>query len=306
MESARQPEEHWSNVQQARSSQGAAADPWWMKIEGPVMSDVEDVYDHFHLSRHQKALESVCKNAQKNDRHVQAALGKLDIGDRQRLLLWQRHVVEYVNHREHVSERYMRKVELGQNRTHLLQMEEEEKSSSEDEMEDEDKGRSAPLREEDAEEENVTEDGKGCRGSGSPDPVSEPTSPTASTASPTLRARRPSSIRSTLNRIRTGVKVISFATNRNSVSAASSGQGREGGSRRQSLVLPSIGEDPAAVSERSVRARRPSNAGKGFGADAVIAGSPTRRLSNVGRSIVEDASSGASSGRAKLSNSSRP
>lgn len=286
------------NGKQARSSHGIAADPWWMKIEGNSVSDVEDLYDHFHLSQHHKALGTICKRAQPIERHVQVALSKLDSGDRQKMLAWQRHVGEYVSHREHLGERYARKVELGQtSRPTLLESPDDEDEEEEEDEEDEEETASADK--EDAEKDNMVEDKECVLDLDSLDPASNPSSPTSPAASQDSASRaKPPSIRTAKNRLRIGLKVVSLSSRRNS----------EVASPRQSVTLPSVGEGNAsppnvsAVSASSLRTRRHSDAGKGLGDDAVIAGSPPRRrLSNVGRGIVEDASIAASSGRAKLS-----
>lgn len=111
-----------------------------MRMDGHPMSDLEDLYDHFHVSKHFQALEETCNRVQKTERHVQNVISQLDFANQDSLMTWQQSVDEYIRHRQHVAERYNRKAQLGHKRV-ILDGDEEENLSDDEEFgkEDEEK-----------------------------------------------------------------------------------------------------------------------------------------------------------------------
>eukprot|EP00440_Ansanella_granifera_P003517 gb/GFBE01003816.1/.p1 GENE.gb/GFBE01003816.1/~~gb/GFBE01003816.1/.p1 ORF type:complete len:260 (+),score=53.78 gb/GFBE01003816.1/:1-780(+) len=114
-------------------------EPWWMKVDNKPVYDLEDIQDHFHFNKHQKALTMCAKSVLERPQKDPEAINRLDPWHKDSLQFWQQHVDQFIRHREHVAERYSRKEELGQLRARNkpTAVDEEESEDSEAEAADE-------------------------------------------------------------------------------------------------------------------------------------------------------------------------
>mmetsp|Transcript_60146 Transcript_60146/g.106958 ORF Transcript_60146/g.106958 Transcript_60146/m.106958 type:complete len:301 (+) Transcript_60146:46-948(+) len=118
--------------------------PWWMKIDGRAVHDVEDVMDHFYRNKNQTGLESTAFNAQRRghrssrrnhdlEKFMEVLPPMAPLEDKlfkSQMNRWQDHVDEFVRHRETLVERNKRKAELGQLKARTRELENDEDKES--------------------------------------------------------------------------------------------------------------------------------------------------------------------------------
>eukprot|EP00933_Yihiella_yeosuensis_P024347 TRINITY_DN18881_c0_g1_i1.p1 TRINITY_DN18881_c0_g1~~TRINITY_DN18881_c0_g1_i1.p1 ORF type:complete len:352 (+),score=73.05 TRINITY_DN18881_c0_g1_i1:166-1221(+) len=92
---------------------GNVDEPWWKKIDGKVVHDVEDCLDEFHLAKKQRSLELTCKRSTKFRSFHREALANLDEEARANLNGWHSKVNELLRVREHIADRFLRKEQIG-------------------------------------------------------------------------------------------------------------------------------------------------------------------------------------------------
>jgi len=88
--------------------------PWWMKIDGKGVLDVEEAMDQFYLSKHQRNLELTClKSTYLKSKHVEVLETKYSQEAKEAMLRWSSNVQDYMLTRQVVTDRYQRKALLG-------------------------------------------------------------------------------------------------------------------------------------------------------------------------------------------------
>jgi len=122
--------------------------PWWMKIDGRPVHDVEDVMDHFCRNKNQTGLESTATRAQqkhlREDQQLMQVLPSSGIDPaaankfQNQLSQWKNHVDDFLRHRQTMVARSKRQAELGtlKSRNRLEVDDDEDKDSMPDSEDD--------------------------------------------------------------------------------------------------------------------------------------------------------------------------